>query len=239
MNEIESQSLEDTLQSPEFTESTAPISDPTPMPAEDPNLKNMKRLREKAERAERERDELLRRVQEMESQHSNTHDEQEDEVPLGPDDLAEGKHLKSYGRKLKKLEEELRNYKQQTTELSVETRLKVQYPDFDAVVSKESIDQLRTQYPEIAATLNSSSDLYSKAVTAYTLIKKLAIGTDDPYKQDKALAQKNAAKPRSLSSISPQQGDSPLSHANAFANGLTDDLRRQLLKEMTDAMKNR
>lgn len=35
--------------------------------------------------------------------------------------------------------------------------------------------------------------------------------------------------------LSPQQGDSPLSKANAFANGLTEDLKKQLQKEMFEA----
>ena len=39
--------------------------------------------------------------------------------------------------------------------------------------------------------------------------------------------------------MSPQQGDSPLSRANAFANGLTPELRVQLIKEMEEARKNR
>ena len=54
---------------------------------------------------------------------------------------------------------------------------------------------------------------------------------------DKAKAVINAQKPRPLTSISPQQGDSPLSKANAFANGLTPELQAQLLKEMKQSMK--
>jgi hypothetical protein len=55
---------------------------------------------------------------------------------------------------------------------------------------------------------------------------------------DKLRAQKNAAKPKPLASVNPQQGDSPLSKANAFANGLTDDLKKQLRKEMEDARRS-
>jgi hypothetical protein len=56
---------------------------------------------------------------------------------------------------------------------------------------------------------------------------------------DRAAAQKNASKPKPLASVSPQQGDSPLSRANAFANGLTPELQKQLRQEMEEARKNR
>ncbi len=47
--------------------------------------------------------------------------------------------------------------------------------------------------------------------------------------------QKNASKPKPLASVNPQQGDSPLSRANAFANGLTEELKDQLRKEMSES----
>jgi hypothetical protein len=98
---------------------------------------------------------------------------------------------------------------------------------------------LRAAYPEVAATINSSSDLYNQASSAYTLIKKLGIHNPDAYKAEKAIVQENAAKPRPTASLSPQTGDSPLSNANAFANGLTDDVKKQLYREMLDSMKNK
>jgi hypothetical protein len=94
-------------------------------------------------------------------------------------------------------------------------------------------------YPELAETLGSSSNLYGKAVSAYTMIKNLGIYQEDQYSPDKQKAQANAAKPRPLASVGTQQGDSPLTRANAFAEGLTDDLKRQLRKEMAEAIKRR
>ena len=86
---------------------------------------------------------------------------------------------------------------------------------------------------------NSSNDLYSTAVSAYTMIKNLGIAPKgDDFMVQKAQAQKNAAKPKPLASVNPQQGESPLSKANAFANGLTDDLKAQLLKEMYAARRD-
>ena len=87
--------------------------------------------------------------------------------------------------------------------------------------------------------LDTSTSFRAKAVSAYKHIKKLGLYTEDTYQADRDLAQRNAAKPKPLVSVSPQQGDSPLSRANAFANGLTPELQKQLRQEMEDARKNR
>jgi hypothetical protein len=57
--------------------------------------------------------------------------------------------------------------------------------------------------------------------------------------QDKERAERNLAKPRPLASVAASQGnDSPLQRANAFANGLTEELKAQLHKEMIESMRN-
>ena len=215
-----------------------PIAQENDTPREETNAaQNLRKLREKAERIERERDEAFRRIQELESKNQKE-TESDDDIQIGPDDLAEGKHLSRVAQKIKKLEAEVRQYKQQTSTESTEARLKAQYGDFDKVVCKENIEALRNEYPEIASSIHSNPDLYMRAVSAYTLIKKMGIyGEPQSADLEKAIAQKNSAKPRPLASISPQQGDSPLSRANAFANGLTDDLKAQLWKEMRESSK--
>ena len=56
---------------------------------------------------------------------------------------------------------------------------------------------------------------------------------------DREQAQRNMAKPRPLASVAASQGnDSPLQRANAFANGLTEELRSQLHREMVESMRN-
>jgi hypothetical protein len=150
---------------------------------------------------------------------------------LGADDIVEGKHLSHYEKKIKNLE---RKFDEQNAEL----RLKSQFNDFDSVVNLENIQLLRATYPEIAATIsNSQSGTYDKAVSAYTMIKKLGINSEIPYNESVDKAAANSLKPRSVASVSPQRGDSPLSRANAFSNGLTDELKTALWKEMNEARK--
>jgi len=218
-------------------------SQETQSQVETDRAKNFRALRQTKERAEKERDNALIRLQEYERQISERqiaaqHVQEENyDINLGEDELAEGKHLKKVAAHIKKLESQLKNYQQQASNIGTESRLKSQYPDFDDVVCKDNIELLRNTYPEIAQTINSSTDLYSKAVSAYTMIKKLGIQQNDNFQPQKDLAQKNAAKPKPLTSMSPQQGDSPLSYANAFANGLTEDLKKQLYREMIEASK--
>ncbi len=197
-------------------------------------------LREKAQKAERERDEAIRYAKEVEARTKVAPEIPEEDyaVNVEEDALVEGKHLSKVNKHIKKLEDQLKSYQQQTAMSATESKLKSMYPDFDSVVCKENLENLRYAYPEIANTINSSTDLYSKAVSAYTMIKRLGITNEDVYAEDKALAQKNASKPKPLASVSPQQGDSPLSKANAFANGkITDDLKKQLWREMNDIRK--
>lgn len=186
--------------------------------------KNLRILRERAERAERERDELLRRQEPAKTE--------EDDIGIGNDDFAEGKHLRKLSQEIKQLKAQLANSSLDATE----ARLKSQYPDFDNVVSKENLEQLRDAYPEIALSLNSNPDMYAKAKSAYTIIKKLGIMPEENFEQEKAIAKKNMAKPKPLASIAPQQGTTPLSKVNAFVNDFSKESLDQTWKEMKEIL---
>lgn len=199
--------------------------------------RNFARLREKALRAERERDEALRLVREMDAQKQKPVEE-EVGINLGDDEIAEGKHLKNVARELRELKNELKKYKQESATTTVETKIRSNYPDFDSVVSRDNLESLRNSYPELAQTLLTSNDEYSRAASAYTLIKKLGIDSSGSYEMDKQKVQQNAAKPKPLASLTAQQtAGGALANANAFAGGLTKDLQAQLLKEMQESRK--
>lgn len=186
--------------------------------------RNFRALREKADRIQRERDEALVRLKHYEASQNV----ESEALNLGPDDLAEGKHLNKVENKIRALEQQL-----------MESKLRAQYPDIDSVVNDDTIAILKSKHPELAQTIGANKNLYSQAVTAYTMIKQLGISQDATYDADKNLAQRNASKPKPLASVAPQQGDTPLSRANAFANGLTDELKKQLHREMIEAMRNK
>lgn len=207
----------------------APVYDqPTPQ-------ESFRAIRERTQRLERELEQATKRLQTYESQQQKQPEEEIYGVNLAADEIVEGKHLTEVQKELNAIKKELSSYKQQTTLTSAESRLKSQFPDIDTVVNAENIERLRAEHPEIAMTLKANPDFYSQAASAYKLIKSLGIYQDPKLEADRLQAQKNSAKPRPLTSVSPQQGDTPLSRANAFANGLTPELQAQLRKEMEDS----
>lgn len=242
MNEEINQETE-TTQTLEALDETQPIQEgehseqaEQQSPQESNKEINFRAMREAKERAERDRAEMEERVRRLEAQYKKPAPqpvEEEDDFDIAPDDFVEGKHYKKMAHELKALKRAQQESQQQTVAQATEMKLKMQYPDFDQVVNPANLERLRAKYPQIASTIYESQNLYDKASSAYTIIKELAL--TDTYQQDRQKAQINAAKPRSLTSISPQQGDSPISQANAFANGLTPDLQRRLRAEMDEA----
>lgn len=213
---------------------------PAPTQQEAAHAKSWRELRQQKEKAEQERDELLMYMKYQQNQPQNIQNNQQqaavddDDLGIGSDDYAEGKHIKSVNKNVKKLQKELHDYKEAMAEMTLRTR----YTDFDDVVNPENLKKLKKMYPEMAESIHYNPDLYKKSLAAYNTIKSLGINKNEDYNEyDKYKVQQNAAKPRPLASVSPQQGDSPLSKANAFANGLTEELSKNLYREMVESMK--
>jgi len=193
---------------------------------------NIRELREQKKQAERERDELRKRMEQMEVSQQAT----SKQPSLADDDLVEWKYVK---QEIDGLKKQINTYQQTSTAASAEAQLKAKYQDFDKVVTQSNIERLREQYPEIAQTLSANNDLYTQASAAYDIIKRYGIYNDDSFKQEKERVHQNASKPRSMNMGSGQRGESPLDNANAFAEGLTPDLKKALQKEMNEAIKRR
>lgn len=205
---------------------------------------NFKELRLAKEKAERERDALMQQMMAMYNQQkpegkvSPVEQIEEDisNFSIDEDALVEGKHVKKVVNEIKNLKSQLKSYQNQTKEMAIESKIKNDFPDFEKVVSVQNVEILNQSFPEIAQSLKDTQDLYNKAAAAYRIIKTFGIHKDI-HEVDRARAIANAQKPRPLASVSPQQGDSPLSKANAFANGMTPELKEQLRKEMAAARK--
>jgi hypothetical protein len=238
------ESVEEEASSPETAvqEEAAQVTPPTEPKIKSPDeiqANNFKALRQKIAAVERERDELASKVNNQSTPRSSAPVEPDEDLEfnMAPDDLAEGKHLSKVTKKIKQLEAQIKSYQQNTVAITAETRLKSELPDIEKVLSPENIQTLRDMYPEIAATIDSNSDFYTKAKAAHTMIKKLGIHSEDTYIPEKQIALRNSAKPRPLASVSPQQGESPIARANMFAQGLTEELKAQLRKEMDESSK--
>lgn len=185
---------------------------------ESQQAKNFRELREKAAQAEKRAQDMEARMQEIMQQK-----EQQAQPSYDPEDLV------SY----KAMQQELQNVRSEM----VETKLRTHYPDSQDVLTKENIDRLKKEDPELVESIRLNPDMYKQGVACYKAIKR--IQAYDTYKGDRERAQDNASKPRTLTSMNPQTANSPLSQANAFANGLTPELAAQLRKEMVEARKRR
>jgi len=191
--------------------------------------RNFKMLRQQAEQIARERDDLRRQ---LDSRH---HDNEEPEYNVSEDELVEGKHLKKQKRYIDKQVEDLKQQLANQQATLIEQNIRSRCPDFDSVVSERTLAKLRNEYPEVAASLNSSPDMQSKAIAAYNLIKKLGLSTAQS-DQDKETIATNTAKVKPSSAL--KTSDSPLNRVNAFQRGLTDNEKEAIFKRAQDFASN-
>lgn len=252
LNEIDHTRMDEVVQE----ELEEPIQlEPVRTKPDSSQQENFRKVKEARERAERERDALMSQMLEMQAKLQIQQQQQQKPVVqepeekdwfdgLDPESLVEGKQLKNIAQEMKAMKKQLREQQVQSQEIAMQAKIKSQYPDFDEVFNAQTITSLNEQYPDVANALRVMPDDYNKATAAYTMIKNLGIYKSSgdemkkkTYESDVLRAKVNAAKPRPLTSVNPQQGDSPLSKANAFANGLTPDLKAAMLKEMQDARK--
>jgi len=206
-----------------------------------PNFRSLKekadRERDRADR-ERERADRLENEIRRQQQYSQPHQsqaEQEVDERLNEEDLVTGKHISKVEKKYKKEINQMREELAQTKQQIADSVLRANYPDIAKVITADNIRRLAEEEPELAQGLDGISDYTTKVQATYKSLKRLGIYTEDNYEKDRDRVQKNASKPKTLSSISPQQGDSPLARANVFAQ--TDDSEAAQLKRYEDMMK--
>jgi hypothetical protein len=206
--------------------------------------KNFRMLREKLEQERRERERMEQKLAELEARNKSSTPEEDLNFNLRDDEIAEGKHLTKVGRKIKELENKIAESERRRLELqqkseenSIISSIKVDFPDIDKVVNEATMSALAAKYPHLERTIKSSPDLYSKAAAAYQAIKDLGIYTEDNYANERERVQRNVSKPKPSAAVS--GSGSPLSQADMFANGLTQELKDKLHKEMLDAIKAR
>lgn len=185
---------------------------------------NFRKLREEKERLEAE-------VREFRAKQEALN--QEDE--LGEEDLVEGRHFKKGLNEIKEM------IRQKELEV-VPDKLRGKFEDFDQVVTKENLEKLKETEPELFLSIQSgdgqsANGLYSKGVAAYKMLKSSGYTPEGQnLMKQKDHVQSNHKKPLSAQAI---KGSGALHEANVFANGLTPELKKQLQKEMAEAVKAR
>jgi len=217
---------------------------------------NFAELRKQREEDKRRADELERRLEEerrrnseflellKQSKSAQTKEErdilEEELSKLQQDDLTTvanteklfAKHSKPTKKKIDEMEAKLAALEAKLEE----QRIRSKFPDLDEVVTKENIEILTKEEPELAQTLSNMRLGSSEQVSlAYKYIKKFVQPTlkqDDSIEKKKAI--ENSKKPLSVQAASKQ---SALGNVAAFENGLSKELREQMYREMKQAQK--
>ena len=211
-------------------------------PVETPAQMNFRKMREEKLRAEWERDELARRLSEYQKPAQQPHEQEEPlDLGIGDDDIVEGKTLAKIYKKIeekveKKLSKKFAQQQEVAHQQLIENRLKMEMPDIDVVVNSMNLAMLGQRFPEVAASVHANQDLYTKAKSAYTLIKQLGIvATTQPNSSDYQRIQQNLAKPKPVQAIQPRQ--SPLAEVDNYSGTLTKEMQQRYWEEMQKAMK--
>lgn len=217
---------------------------------------NFAELRKQREEDKRRADELERRLEEerrrnneflellKQSKSAQTKEErdllEEELSKLQQDDLATvantekifAKHSKPTKKKIDEMEAKVAALEAKLEE----QRIRAKFPDLDEVVTKENIETLSREEPELAQTLSVMKLGSPEQVSlAYKYIKKFVQPMpkqEDPMEKKKAL--ENSKKPLSAQAA---PKSSAIGNVAAFENGLTKELREQLYKEMKQAQK--
>ena len=203
------------------------------------NIKNLREAKnyeaERAAKAEYERDQLAKYLENMQQQINGGQPVKKDDLGLQDDDYVEGKHLGKVNSELKKVRNELNQWKQYSEETTAELKLNNEFSDFNNIVNENTVQEFIKKYPEMRSSIVNNEPLYNRGKVTYKLIKKF-MGNDlnkKANKSNQSAIQNNTNKPRPTAAIKEQQ-NSPLSQANRFANGYNKDVAKALEKEMYD-----
>lgn len=212
------ETLEPETEEIEETEETEePEAPEPPEPVMTERQFNIREMRKAKESAERETAKVRQKLAKLEAQIPK-----EEEYNIAEDDFVEGKHFTKMQNRMNRLEAE-------NQRMSDHSALNAQFPDYNSVVTEEAIERLAREDPDMAETLSAAGQgkgWRRAAASTYRQIKKMNVANS--YTREKSVASRNAAKPRSLSTVSPQQGTSPISRANEFAEVFDEAAKERL-----------
>lgn len=214
---------------------TQPQQAPQEQPQQDyQKEENWRILRQRAAQMEREKQELERKLQEVQAQKSQS---SPDDYNVGDDEIIEGKHLKKYvntiKQELQQTREELKKENERRAAESAELKLKANFRDFDEIVSEKNLLALKERFPEDYNLLVSNNDMYAKAKTAYNMIKSYGIVSANTDQERKY--EENKLKPRSAATAGPvaPPSDSPLARfGESDRRPLTEERKKQVLEQL-------
>jgi len=205
---------------------------------------NIRRMRESMEHLQRQNQELQATLNAMSRPKQQAPQEPVDEVAaLAEDDFVNVGQMKKYAQNVTK--EAVRQALKEQRGASSEERFRAQNPDYDQVVTKENLETLFNDVPELKPTLVKLYDMALKGedvdpvAVSYKLIKKFNTNLGETSMNKKTsevdkLAS-NSNKPVSSNAIK----SSALTQAHKYGLRPTKEEAAKLYKETVEASKGR
>jgi len=175
--------------------------------AQERNFKMLREQNEEYARKVKEYEAKLREI-EMARQQQPVHTP---EQSLSDDDFVDYKVIK---REKQEREAQLAALQNQMAELAI----KAECPDFYQVVTEESVKRLAKENPELAYVINNTQDFKAKALSTYSIIKKMGYHQDES-EDITTRIHDNTKRPKSSSTA--KNTDSALNEAHLFERGLS------------------
>lgn len=198
----------------------------TEKPSKEPEREeNLRALRKSRERLKSERDEYLARLKSLELAQQQATNKKDEGLDFNYEDYDPTK-------------KEIAELKKQYQELAVSSsRMKLysKCPDFNKVVTEESIAILREQHPELAATLDAGKDFYATGVSTYNIIKKFGLHLEDDSIDNQRRLAENSTKPKAVNSVA---SSSPLSRAKEYSDISTKEGKAAIIKRAMELARN-
>ena len=211
---------------------------------------NLRELRAQAQRTKqiereaKEREDALARERDFyREQAMRTQKQQEaDEDYRTETEKQLSRQMEELKQQMARQAQETEKAKRQAAVTQAEHRLLQDYPDMREVVTNENIQRLETEYPALYNSVIASNDVYSVGAAAYELIVGKGIAQKKtPLSHLAQSSNPNRNKPRSVSTIAPQTGETPIQRAGNFmGNSISsEEERKALYAEMINASRNR
>lgn len=221
---------------------------PQEQPQESFQARNFKELKKAAERERKEKEELARQLEEykrhieqMQSSPATASvQDSSDDIEIGADDFAEGRHIQKISKRQQIIAQENKRLQQEVYQMRVERELEKEIPDFYKVVTDENVKAFAMMDPMHAKVLASHPDLKERAQAVYSAIVKSGIHKMDDaqpdYSVQKELVKQNLAKPKTGAAIA----QSPMERSlDNYDGQLTDEIKRKFYAEMKRAQQGR
>ena len=226
MSEEEAKSVNQEVANPEAnSEEQVKHTHEEAQPAEGSKEFNFARLREKAEASDKKSAELEKQVKELrdafEGKNKPAPPPEEDELSnLDPEDIITVKQaMKVSERQAKKIVQEML---QKQEVVSMPSKAKAQFDDFDSIMTEENIKKLENEEPEIAIFCAKAPNPWE---TTYKMVKKFVMPKEASQSKGEKKMEENMAKPASSNSVGAK---TPLQSAYMYSEADKDQLHKEM-----------